>query len=106
LSPLEVASALKKDAKPKELIELDLRELRRHKISFVDNTQAILRSAERTIAAMSIYASDALHAATFQPVSRRKPLDGMLSDDRDYDRLNGIIKILTLKDVGLDSSAS
>jgi hypothetical protein len=35
-SLLEVARALKKDGKPKELIELNLKELRRHRIALID----------------------------------------------------------------------
>jgi predicted nucleic acid-binding protein len=98
-SALEVARALRKDGKPRELIELNLKELRRHKISFLDITRPILRTSERIIAARSIYASDALHAATFQSVSRRKSLDGMLSDDRHYDRLKGMVEVLAIEEI-------
>ena len=41
-SLLEVARALRKDGKPKELIELDLKELVRHKISLIEVTRKIL----------------------------------------------------------------
>ena len=105
-SPLEVARALRKDGKPKELIELNLKELRRHNISFVDVTRVILRKSESVISSRNIYASDALHAATFHSVSRAKSLDGMLSDDRHYDRLKNIVKVLTLKEISLDTSVS
>ena len=105
-SSLEVARALRKDGKPKELIELDLKELRRHKISFINITQGILRRCEQIVAESNIYASDALHAATFQSVSRRRSLDGMLSDDRHYGRLKGTVKILTLNEIDLDTDAS
>ncbi len=98
-SALEVARALRKDGKPRELIELNLKELRRHKISYLDVTRAILRRSERIIATRSIYTSDALHAATFQSVSRRKSLDGMLSDDRHYDRLKGMVKVLAIEEI-------
>jgi hypothetical protein len=37
-SLLEVARALKKDGRPQELIQLNLSELRRHRISFIDMT--------------------------------------------------------------------
>ena len=99
LSTLEVARALKKDGKPKELIELDLKELRRHKISFVDVSRLILKKSENLIASRNIYASDAIHAATFDSISRKKPLDGMLSDDRHFERLRGLIKILRLQEM-------
>ena len=102
-SALEAARALRKDGKPKELIELDLKELRRHKIYFINITKPILKGSERIIAERSIYASDALHAATFQSVSRRKSLDGMLSDDRHFDRLKGMVKVLTLNEIDLST---
>lgn len=98
-STLEVARALRKDGKPKELIELNLKELRRHKISFVEVNRQILKQSEEIIASRNIYASDALHAATFDSISRKKPLDGMLSDDRHFERLRGLVKILSLEDV-------
>jgi predicted nucleic acid-binding protein len=105
-SPLEVARALRKDGKPKELIELNLRELRRHKISIVDVTHGILRKSESIIASRSIYASDALHTATFESVSKRKTLDGMLSDDRHFERLKGIVKVVNINEVSLDFDLS
>ena len=105
-SPLEVARALKKDGKPSELIELDLKELRRHKIFFIDVSRAILRRSEGIIATKNVYASDALHAATFQYISKRKSLDGMLSDDKHYDRLKDTLKVLTLNEIGSDGNFS
>jgi hypothetical protein len=44
---LEVAMALRKDHKTKEIIELDLRELRSHKISFVPVSDKICTEAEK-----------------------------------------------------------
>jgi len=41
-SLLEVGRALRKDGKPGELIELDLRELKRHRILFIAITRKIL----------------------------------------------------------------
>ena len=105
-SLFEVARALKKDGKPSELIELDLRELRRHKIFFIDVSRAILRKSERIIAAKNVYASDALHAATFQYISKKKSLEGMLSDDKHYDRLKDLVKVLTLNEIDSDSDFS
>src|SRR5271157_3055988 len=61
---LEVARALKKDGKPKELIELDLREMRSHRIEYKPVSPEILAEAERIIIKHNIYASDSLHAAT------------------------------------------
>jgi hypothetical protein len=105
-SPLEVARALRKDGKPKELIELNLGELRRHRISLIDITQRILTKSETIIASRDIYACDALHAATFDSVAKRRPLDGMLSDDRHFERLKGIVKVLSLNEISLDSDVS
>jgi predicted nucleic acid-binding protein len=98
-SALEVARALRKDDKPKELIELDLRELRRHRIIFVDVTRDILKQSEKIVASRNIYASDALHAATYVHVARKRSLDGMLSDDRHFQRLGSLMPILTLDDI-------
>jgi len=99
-SILEVARALKKDGKPRELIELDLKELRRHKISFVDVTKKILSNAEQMLAAYNLYASDAVHLATFK--STGKPLDAMLTDDRHIERLHGIVRTLTLNEISTE----
>lgn len=98
-SLMEISRALRKDGKPKELIELDLKELTRHKITFLDVTRRILTESARLIASNDLYASDALHAATY--ASNRKPrrLEAMLSDDRHFRRLGGVIKILTLDEV-------
>ncbi len=98
-STLEVARALKKDGKPRELIELNLSELRRHKVSFVDVNRPILKKSENIIASRNMYASDALHAATFNWISRKRTLDAMLSDDRHFERLKGLVKILRLDEM-------
>lgn len=98
-STLEVARALKKDGKPRELIDLNLSELRRHKVTFVDVNPLILKKSENIIASRNIYASDALHAATFSWISKKRPLDAMLSDDRHFERLKGLVKILRLDEM-------
>ena len=103
-SLLEVARALKKDGKPKELIELNLKELRRHRIALVDVTRAILSSSETMIALHDLYASDALHAATFTCVGGKRRLDAMLSDDRHFRRLGRIVKVMTLDEVSVDTA--
>lgn len=48
-SSLEVARALRGDGKPKALIELDLKELRSHKIRLIDLSRRILSAAETFI---------------------------------------------------------
>lgn len=105
-SLLEVARALKKDGKPKELVELNLNELRRHKVALIDVTRAILSDSARMIASYDLYASDALHAATFTCVARRRRLDAMLSDDRHFHRLGRIVKVLTLNEVSAETANS
>ena len=97
-SLLEVARALKKDGKPRELIELNLRELKRHEISFIDVTRAIFSDAERIVASRDLYASDALHVATFTSATRSRRLDAMLIDDQHMQRLEGIVKVVSLKE--------
>lgn len=98
-STLEVARALRKDGKPRELVELDLKELKRQRVSFMDVTRAILSDAEKLLTLHDLYASDALHVATFTAARRRLQLDGMLTDDRHMHRLDGIVEVLKLSDV-------
>lgn len=100
-SLLEIARALKKDGKPRELIELNLKELRRHEISFIDVTKTILSDAERMLVSHDLYASDALHVATFASIARSRQLDAVLTDDRHIHRLKGIVKILNLNEVSM-----
>ncbi len=97
-SPLEVARALKKDGKPRELVELNLKELRRHEISFIDVTRTVLSDAERLLILHDLYASDALHVATFALATRSRQLDAMLTDDLHIQRLNGIVRVLNLNE--------
>ena len=98
-SSLEVARALKKDGKPRELVELNLKELRRHEISFIDVTRTILSDAERLLMMYNLYASDAVHVATFMLVTRSRQLDAMLTDDLHIKRLGGVVKVLGLNEI-------
>jgi predicted nucleic acid-binding protein len=93
---LEIARALKKSGKPKEIIELDLRELRSHRIYYQTITRKIFANAERIVAENNVYASDAIHAATFQDLERSKKLEGFLTDDRHFSRLKKIVNIKTI----------
>jgi hypothetical protein len=61
-----VARALRKDHKTKEIIELDLRELRSHKISFVPVSDKICTEAEKVIASTNTFAADAVHVCTYR----------------------------------------
>jgi predicted nucleic acid-binding protein len=96
---LEIARALKKDGKPKELILLNLRELKRHKISFVKVSDNLLKEAEEIIATRNLYASDALHVATFKTLETQKKLDGFLCDDAHFQRLRNLLKTITLGEI-------
>ena len=98
-SLLEVARALKKDGKPKELIELNLKELMRHKITYLDVTRSVISQAQSILASRNIYASDALHAASYIVSNQRRQLDAMLSDDKYFKRLGTMVKVLTLKEI-------
>ncbi|MEM2922689.1 MAG: type II toxin-antitoxin system VapC family toxin [Candidatus Bathyarchaeia archaeon] len=100
-SLLEIARALKKDGKTRELVELDLKELRRHKLSFIDVTRAIISEAESIRASHNLYASDALHVATFESGIRSRRLDAMLTDDLHIQRLEGIAKVVSLKEISI-----
>ncbi len=96
---LEVARALKKDGKPKELIELNLRELRGHRLNLKVVSREILAEAERIIAAHNVYASDSVHAATYRVLQRSLKLDGFLTDDRHFLRLKGLVDPRTVRDI-------
>jgi hypothetical protein len=52
---LEVARALRNDRKTRELVEVDLRELRSHKISFLPVTDRIISEAESLVASTNTY---------------------------------------------------
>ena len=98
-SLLEVARALKKDRKPRELIELNLKELMRHRVTYLDVTRSIISRAQSILASRNIYASDALHAASYLAATQRQRLEAMLSDDIHFRRLGNMVKVLTLDDM-------
>gem|GEM_PF-3322193 len=100
-SLLEITRALRKDRKPKELIELDLKELTRHRITFLDVTRPIITESERLVASRDLYASDALHTATYASARKPRKLEAMLSDDTHFRRLGTVIKIITLEEAQL-----
>ena len=98
-SLLEVARTLRKDGKPGELIELNLKELMRHKITYLDVTRSIISRAQSIVASRNIYASDALHAASYVGAAHHRRLEAMLSDDRHFRRLGNMVKVLTLSEI-------
>ncbi len=100
-SALEIARALRKDGKPRPVIELDLKELRSHKIGFHPVDRKILAQAERLVSSNDIYASDAIHVATFTALDSRFELDGLLTDDRHMRRLGDIVKLIGINDIAL-----
>src|SRR5260370_16784371 len=71
---LEVARALRKDHKTKEIIELDLRELRSHKIAFLPVSDRIISEAENLIASTNTFASDPVHVSTYNDIPQHSLL--------------------------------
>lgn len=100
-SLLEVARALKKDGKPRELIELDLREMRSHRIEYKPVSRGILADAEQIIVEHNVYASDSVHAATYRNLERTLKLDAFLTDDNHFRRLGGLVNPKTIRDISL-----
>src|SRR5205807_10042457 len=100
-SLLEVARALRKDRKTKEIIELDLRELRSHKISFVPVSDKICTEAEKIIASTNTFAADAVHTCTYRDTAQRSRLEGYLCDDVHYERFKSQVPAKTTKDLEL-----
>ena len=100
-SLLEVARALRKDRKTKEIIELDLRELRSHKITFVPVSDKICTEAEKVIASTNTFAADAVHVCTYRDTAHRSRLDGFLCDNAHYERFKGQVPVRTIKDLEL-----
>ena len=96
---LEVARALKKDGKTKELIDLDLKELRGHEISFQAVSREILSDAEAIITENNVYASDSVHVATFRNLKQTAKLDAFLTDDRHFSRLKELVNPMRLRDI-------
>ncbi len=100
-SILEVMRALRKDGKSRALIELDIRELRRHRIALLDVGDEELKQAEKLLLSYNLYASDALHAATFMAHREKEALGTILCDDRHYERLKHIVRVHRLEQIRL-----
>jgi len=71
----------------------------RHKITYLDVTQSIISRAQSIVASRNIYASDALHAASYVGAAQHRRLEAMLSDDRHFRRLGNMVKVLTLSEI-------
>ena len=98
-SLLEVARALRKDGKTKEIVELDLRELRSHKIAFVSVSDIIISEAEKIIRATDLYAADAVHISTYRSVAQRSRLEGFLCEDVHYNRFKEEVPVRAIADL-------
>jgi predicted nucleic acid-binding protein len=98
---LEVARALKKDGKPKELIELNLREMRSHRVEYKPVSREILAEAERIVVEHDVYASDSVHAATYRSLEQASKLDAFLTDDKHFLRLRELVNPRTIRDISI-----
>ncbi len=96
---LEVARALRKDHKTKEVVELDLRELRSHKISFLPVSDKIISQAETVVASTNSFPADAVHVCTYKDIARHSRLDGFLCDDIHYQRFRSQVPVKTIADL-------
>ncbi len=96
-----MARALRKDGKTKEIVELDLRELRGHRISFVPISEKILSEAEKVIATTDTFAADALHISTYKSIERHLRLEGFLCEDTHYERFKARVPVMDLNDFKL-----
>ena len=94
-----MARALRKDGKTKEIVELDLRELRSHRITFVEVSDKILSDAERIIASTDLYAADAVHISTYRNVSKSSRLEGFLCEDTHYKRFKEKVPVRAVTDL-------
>lgn len=94
-----MARALRKDHKTKEIIELDLRELRSHKIAFLPVSDKIISEAEKVIASTNTFAADAVHICTYNDIAQHSRLDGFLCDDIHYERFKHQVPVKTIADL-------
>lgn len=94
-----MARALRKDRKTREIVELDLRELGSHKISFVAVSDKILSDAEKIIAASNLYAADAVHISTYRSIAAHSRLEGFLCDDDHYETFGEHVPVRAITDL-------
>ncbi len=94
-----MARALRKDGKTKEIIELDLRELRSHRITFAAVSDKIVSEAEKVIGETDLYAADAVHISTYRNLAKRFRLDGFLCEDVHYKRFKGQVPVREIADL-------
>lgn len=92
---------MKKEGKPKELIELDLREMRSHRVEYRPVSPEVLAEAERIVAEHNVYASDSVHAVTYRNLERTSKSDVFLTDDKHFLRLRGLVNPTTVRDIAI-----
>lgn len=90
---LEILRALKKDRKPKEIITVDMEDLRSHKIHFLSLRDELISELEKLIKETNLYAGDAFHVATFKLISKKGKIDAFVCDDRHFDRLKPFVPV-------------
>lgn len=98
-SALEVARALRKDGKPSEIVKIDLRELRTHRIGFEPVTNELLRASEKLVASTNLYAADSLHIATCENLNRTRPVSWFVCDDKHFERFKVHVRVIKLSDL-------
>ena len=99
MGPSGGSRALRKDGKTREIVELDLRELRSHRITFVAVSDKILSGAERIIGASDLYAADAVHISTYRNLAKRSRLEGFLCEDVHYERFKEQVPVRAITDL-------
>ena len=90
---LEITRALKKDKKPKEIITLDIEDLKLHRINFISLRDELIPIAERLVKETNLYAADAFHLATFEWINKDEKIDAFLCDDRHFERLKAFVPV-------------
>ena len=90
---LEITRALKKDKKPKEIITIDMEDLKSHRINFISLSDELIPIAERLIKETNLYAADAFHLATFEFTNKREKINVFLCDDRHFERLKPFVPV-------------
>lgn len=90
---LEITRALKKDKKPKEIVTIDMEDLKSHKINFIPLSDELIPIAERLLKETNLYAADAFHLATFESINEKEKIDAFLCDDRHFERLKPFVPV-------------
>ncbi len=81
------------------MVELDLRELRSHRITFVAVSDKILSEAQKIIGSTGFYAADAVHISTYRNLAQRSRLEGFLCEDVHYERFKEQVPVRAITDL-------